>query len=837
MRKKFSPLFQSIFIHLIFSLTVSCFLNIQSFAFEKGSDADKIDRILFYSSQKQKELKLILKRKPKLSQREKDELLIKACNRNSLLLVKYLLKNGANIYTQKTWSKTGVLHVAIKENTEILAYLLKNHADAHARDRWDKTAIMQAAQYFCYPSFKYLYTHIKDKKALQDELDEINYTDFILAAIFGELSKLQILCEKENISAEEINIAYLWACEKNDIKMQNFLLKKGADVNKENTMGMTPIMNAIKYKNIKMVKILLKKGAKLNILARGYSSPLILACATNDIFLIKLLLRNGAKVNFNHQGGNNPLIYACGRCSIKIVKLLLKHKANVNSEIEAGFTPLMAACKRGNIAIVKLLLERNAHINAGDDAGVTPLSCAVASKNIKLVKLLIKEGADIDQDNLNASSLVSTAIHRRDFKMAKFLINKGANVNDNRWNTPLMEAIKSNNVAIVKLLLSKGADPLLKSKYKAEKSILKTAEDLGNRSIIRLLKKGIKNREKILKKAEETEIQRKKRNKKLLYLFETKNLKQLKKNMDQNKNYLNNEQIDYILRKACANGSLRILKFLYKRGIRFDKRYTSQNIISPLMLAVEKGHLKTIKFLIKKGAKFDSKENSIQEAVMAACLYRHLNILKYLVKKGFNTNYTNNEGETVFDLAHKYKYFEIFSYLLSIKNLNTRLYLAIKYEKKALALELIKKGANLKLEPGKDFYIDTTILIEALKKEYVDITLTLLKNCKKEDRKYLNNTIWNKKNNNDSALQIAVENGYYKVAELLLKKGAKVNYANAEKRTALHTACTKGDLKMIKLLIKYNADPKLKNNYNQNAFNILKEQGNNALIPYLKKQD
>ncbi len=62
-----------------------------------------------------------------------------------------------------------------------------------------------------------------------------------------------------------------------------------------------------------------------------------------------------------------------------------------------------------------------------------------------------------------------------------------------------------------------------------------------------------------------------------------------------------------------------------------------------------------------------------------------------------------------------------------------------------------------------------------------------------------------------SAIQIAANHGQIKMAQLLLDKGADINYKHPiTKMTALHMAAYKNDKEMVKFLVAKGADPNAK---------------------------
>jgi len=106
------------------------------------------------------------------------------------------------------------------------------------------------------------------------------------------------------------------------IDLVSSLLNAGADVNKTNSSGGTPLLQSIyiysrydkqedKDNMLEVIELLLKKGAKTEILTKdGNWSPLMLAANTNHIEIVKLLLKYDAKKTFADVDGYTAFVYA-----------------------------------------------------------------------------------------------------------------------------------------------------------------------------------------------------------------------------------------------------------------------------------------------------------------------------------------------------------------------------------------------------------------------------------------------------------------------------------------------------------------------------------------------
>jgi ankyrin repeat protein len=159
-------------------------------------------------------------------------------------------------------------------------------------------------------------------------------------------------------------------------------------------------------------------------------------------------------------GGLTALIFASREGDLESVTALLDAGADVNLATFGGWTPLLTAVNNRNYRIASLLLERGANPNTANNRfGWTPLYLATDNRNIEggdypvpkpdmdhmeIIRLLLDKGANVD-GTINDNTLTRTIFTMQWFYEA------GA--------TPFLRAAQSSDTELMKLLLSKGADP------------------------------------------------------------------------------------------------------------------------------------------------------------------------------------------------------------------------------------------------------------------------------------------------------------------------------------------------------------------------------------------
>jgi ankyrin repeat protein len=165
----------------------------------------------------------------------------------------------------------------------------------------------------------------------------------------------------------------------------------------------------------------------------GWSAPssleLLDALQSGDGVRIRQLVDRGAPVNAVDEFGASALMYAALYCDAPVVRLLLDKGADPNRADRSGATALMWSVS--DEAKVRYLLARGAKVNTSSPrTGRTPLLIAAGRPGgVSSVKLLLRKGADPMVRDKQGNSALLRATYSGNIQNLRVLIRRGIDVN------------------------------------------------------------------------------------------------------------------------------------------------------------------------------------------------------------------------------------------------------------------------------------------------------------------------------------------------------------------------------------------------------------------------
>lgn len=239
------------------------------------------------------------------------------------------------------------------------------------------------------------------------------------------------------------------------------LIWLGCDVNEENTMRdvcrfnkriwRTPLVAAVLKQNFDIVKLLLDHGADINKADSTGNSPIHYcaqfensSCSLDrilNIFRFRCHFNSGIEVNRRNDFGETPLIRAAMKKNSCAVQCLVKESADLNVEDERNFTALHYAVLNGSEDITLILLRAGCAVYR-QSWKISPLCLAAGHNDFLLCDVLVEFGASVSQGFQTGRTLLHVAAHHGNLSMIDLALEAGdqVNVQDNLAVTPLMAA-------------------------------------------------------------------------------------------------------------------------------------------------------------------------------------------------------------------------------------------------------------------------------------------------------------------------------------------------------------------------------------------------------------
>lgn len=550
------------------------------------------------------------------------------------------------------------------------------------------------------------------------------------------------------------------ACEEGNIKQVELLLKNGADVNQQDSLGRTSLFIACQKNNFEIAELLLSRGANPNVTLSSGASLLSMMCYNDNKEMVELLLKNHADPNQILPQSKAPVVplhIACFTENREIAKLLLQHKVDPY----VMKLSIFAACKKGDKELLRLLLEKdeykNVNLQITDD--LTPLLAACRFKHPEIVELLLKKGADVYVETSAGYCPIHIACKAGCLKSAELLLEHDIKQIDlqatNELFTPLMVASKKNKPEIVKFLLEKGA------------------------------------------------------NKKLfdLYGFSAIHLACMHNSLEATSQLLENDETKYInfldesgntpLIWATAYNNKEVLKFLIDKKADINIKDTTG--YNAFHIACEEGHLEIVKQLLDPFKdQINLKTPTDETPLLIACINNHEEIVEFLIECGADIEACDDEGFNTFHFACQNGWVSAVEQILNKKKKypnierkthggNTPLLLACQQSEKEIVEILLSHGADINAHNNKG---DSPLMVACRveNQEMIKFLIQNKANIESKDKEGLTPLLW------------ACKKGKKEIFELLLQLNASVDAKDLNGRTALHWACRGGNLDIVKRL-------------------------------------
>lgn len=315
-----------------------------------------------------------------------------------------------------------------------------------------------------------------------DNLDNMLY-EAVLKGDFEDVRRYVNMGANINSTDKNGNsIIYRMALQRNlnldQLNSINYLLVKGADANKTNNDGYTPLTAHLSSNlfNKDFIDRLIKYNAEVNATDFEGYTPLHYAVMNNDLDAVTYLIDNGANVNVKNKDSITPLHIAVEQKNYDITGQLLHNDADRNTKNINNVSALDMAKKSGDVDLYKLfsITQEDLEKDKIQEELMQAINEKMGLPAVNAIHENVAKGfinRPIKQDKGSSSiegkfvgenpTPLIASLYFKYNDIAKALIKAGADINkpnDYPYYSPLMVAAETNNMEMVKELISKKAD-------------------------------------------------------------------------------------------------------------------------------------------------------------------------------------------------------------------------------------------------------------------------------------------------------------------------------------------------------------------------------------------
>lgn len=626
------------------------------------------------------------------------------------------------------------------------------------------------------------------KGADPNAFDEQGYTAAIHAASNGEVQVLEQLLAhgaKLGLGTSQGETPLYSAAQHGHLETVKFLLKNGVPVDPETVHRETPLLIAAREDHVSIVRLLLEAGANVNQQDNRGWSALMIAIRENHTDLINLLLGHNVDVNLAPKEGAHALMMAVKQEDEDLARRLLEHGADVHHVDRAGMCALRIAVLRGNQAIARRLLNAGADVTAPFSNKETPIEVAIREGHTSLAEYLRKR-----VKRLAACMDILEVVARGDHERIKEIVVQvpnSVNVHSakSRW-TPLLIAVRAQQLEIAKTLLQHGAD--VHARSMDGKAAIAFAVDAGNLAMVKVLLEGGARIDQIDPAGTDLRAYAEEQGQTAIVEF-----------ID---SFVDQQASGFALFQAVKDDDPpKALAVLKAHPLCVDAR-TRHERWTPLLHAARSDNLPMAKLLLEYNAQTNLANSRGMTALMYAARGGNLELARLLVSRGADVRLRSREGNTACEFA--------------LDQGHARVVMLLQEVESQLS-DLSRAGFPSEAEETKS---DTqpvdggppperTVDPDAGGDDGLDLLQAIRENDLKRAKQALHfnpDSLYVRTGPSElTPLHLAINGGLHQMTRLLVEAGADVNVLTRECKTPLYQAVARADLELVRLLLHHGA--------------------------------
>jgi ankyrin repeat protein len=164
--------------------------------------------------------------------------------------------------------------------------------------------------------------------------------------------------------------------------------------------------------------------------AEASGQRLIDAAQKDDKVSALALIGRDGDVKAVSEDGSTALLWAAHNDDVELAQALVKAGADANKGNAFGATAMSEAATRGDAAMLKVLLDGGADVESPSSENLTSLMIVARTSNVDAAKLLLDHGAKVNAaETFDHQTALMWAANERQGAMVRLLISRGADVN------------------------------------------------------------------------------------------------------------------------------------------------------------------------------------------------------------------------------------------------------------------------------------------------------------------------------------------------------------------------------------------------------------------------
>jgi len=426
---------------------------------------------------------------------------------NSLDSVKFLINHGANINILNPHDNRNVLVSAVEYIKEdIVKYLLEQGADVNTKDQYGKTALNYALEYEFSDIAMLLDAHsavsssqeeiaTASKSAVEINIPEIEPEEVVQVKTLDDAIKAKDIDAVKKYYAREKQTADILDLSVSSINAGSleiflYFISQGQDIGFVDSDGYSFLHDAVLNNEIKIVEYLLGKGLDINIRTHDKKTGLLRNSVHSSLSMVKLLYANGIKDDKDLD--YNLVSRSLKQNNVDIALYFLDKGYELSKEKGIENQPLIIHLISNNkLEAFKFLLDRDMDTELMLEGHTLLHLCLLVNKN-EMALMLINAGANVNARNIDDEPLFINAMKYENLDIAKAIYANGGNVNEPYEKSPLFIALSNKNILLSRLLMEKGADASF-VESSSKDTLVHIAAQYGYLEIIKtLINKGAK---------------------------------------------------------------------------------------------------------------------------------------------------------------------------------------------------------------------------------------------------------------------------------------------------------------------------------------------------------